>query len=106
MSLVDHFLAEHARLAAQLPGAGHPAVDAERAEALAHFRQLGVPSGRLEDWKYTSLAALERQPLPVAEDPAAAGLVELRLADVLNQVLETHRDLAMDVASALFNIRG
>ena len=29
-----------------------------------------------------------------------------KLADVLNQVLETHRDLAMDVASAFFNIRG
>jgi hypothetical protein len=29
-----------------------------------------------------------------------------KLADVLNQVLETQRDLAMDVASAFFNIRG
>ena len=29
-----------------------------------------------------------------------------KLADVLNQVLETHRDLAMDVATAFFNIRG
>ena len=29
-----------------------------------------------------------------------------KLADVLNQVLETHRDLAMDVASAFFNVRG
>jgi len=29
-----------------------------------------------------------------------------KLADVLNQVLEAHRDLAMDVASAFFNVRG
>ncbi len=29
-----------------------------------------------------------------------------KLADVLNQVLETHRDLAMDVATAFFNVRG
>jgi SNF2 family DNA or RNA helicase len=29
-----------------------------------------------------------------------------KLADVLNQVLETHRDLAMDAATAFFNIRG
>ena len=29
-----------------------------------------------------------------------------KLADVLNQVLETHHDLAMDVATAFFNIRG
>ena len=28
-----------------------------------------------------------------------------KLADVLNQVLETHRDLAMHVATAFFNIR-
>jgi superfamily II DNA or RNA helicase len=29
-----------------------------------------------------------------------------RLADVLNQVLDDHRDLAMDIASAFFNLRG
>lgn len=29
-----------------------------------------------------------------------------KLADVLNQVLEDHADLAMDVATAYFNIRG
>ena len=29
-----------------------------------------------------------------------------KLADVLNQVLETQRDLAMDVATAFFNVRG
>lgn len=29
-----------------------------------------------------------------------------KLADVLNQVLENHADLAMDVATAFFNVRG
>lgn len=29
-----------------------------------------------------------------------------KLADVLNQVLENHSDLAMDVATAFFNVRG
>jgi hypothetical protein len=29
-----------------------------------------------------------------------------RLADVLNLVLETHADLALDVATAFFNVRG
>lgn len=29
-----------------------------------------------------------------------------KLADVLNQVLDSHRDLAMDVATAFFNVRG
>jgi hypothetical protein len=29
-----------------------------------------------------------------------------KLADVLNEVLANHRDLAMDVATAFFNVRG
>ncbi len=29
-----------------------------------------------------------------------------KLADVVNQALKDHRDLAMDIATAFFNIRG
>lgn len=72
MSLPDHFDAELARLAPQLPGAGHPVVEAARAAALSRFRVQGLPTSRDEDWKYTSLAALERRPLPVADAEGAA----------------------------------
>lgn len=71
MSLVAHFGAEHARLVARLPGAGDGALDHLRAQALERFSRLGMPTTRQEDWKYTSLAALERRPLPVAEAPAS-----------------------------------
>ncbi len=63
---VTHFQGEFARLAGSLPGAGHPVLDGLRAAALARFVREGLPGIRQEDWKYTSLASLERRPLPVA----------------------------------------
>jgi len=68
VSLSAHFDAEQARIAAALPGAGHPAVDAQRRAALARFAASGLPTVKDEDWKYTSLASLERRPWPVADN--------------------------------------
>jgi Fe-S cluster assembly protein SufD len=80
VKLSEYFTAEHQRIAALLPGAGHPLLDAARGAALERFTREGVPHTRMEDWKYTSLASLERRPLPVAapaEDlPALAQLLE------------------------------
>ena len=69
---VTHFQGEAARLGAGLPGAGHAALDALRARALARFVREGLPATRLEDWKYTSLAAVDRKPLPVLPAEQAA----------------------------------
>jgi Fe-S cluster assembly protein SufD len=54
----EHYLAEHARVAARLPGDGW--LRAARAEALRHFAEAGFPTPREEDWKYTDLRALDR----------------------------------------------
>ena len=69
---VEHFAAEHARLAGVLPGAGHPRIDALRGDALARFAREGLPVTRQEDWKYTSLGQLERHPLAVSDPDETA----------------------------------
>jgi Fe-S cluster assembly protein SufD len=68
-----------------LPGAG--AVAALRQEAFGRFERAGLPSRRVEEWKYTDLRALMREAPPLAPPPdtaakaraagAGAGLADL-----------------------------
>lgn len=83
----DFFLSDHARIAQGLPGASLPWLMKKRAAALDIFAQCGLPSRRDEDWKYTSVAALEKErflALPrndAYHADAAALLRELTLED-------------------------
>ncbi len=45
-----------------------PALTALRREALERFAQLGFPTTRLEDWKYTDVAPLAKSPLRLARE--------------------------------------
>lgn len=58
---VERFLADFRATEAHLPGAGLPWLRRAREEALARFADAGFPTTRQEDWKYTSLAAFEKQ---------------------------------------------
>ena len=53
-------LNDHAELARGLPGAGTGWMDALRADGAKRFAGLGLPSRRVEEWKYTDLSALAR----------------------------------------------
>jgi Fe-S cluster assembly protein SufD len=80
----DDVLATYRDHAAALPGGSR--VTAEREAALARFAELGYPTRKLEDWRYTDLAAIAggefdlfptraAQPAPDIEDALArAGL--------------------------------
>lgn len=57
----DRFLADFARVARLLPGAGVPWLARLRHTGLERFAQSGLPTTRDEEWKYTSLAALEKR---------------------------------------------
>jgi Fe-S cluster assembly protein SufD len=57
---VEHYLAEFDRVEAALPGRRLPWLARERQQALGHFAQAGFPTLRHEDWKYTSVAGIER----------------------------------------------
>lgn len=54
-----------------LPGAGLDWVEALRTDALGRFEDAGLPNRRLEDWKFTTLAALERAPFAPGTQAAA-----------------------------------
>ncbi len=58
----NHYLGEFMRVAENLPGADVPWLGRLRATAIDRFAQRGFPTRRDEDWKYTSLAALESHP--------------------------------------------
>ena len=53
----DLFQEDFAAHAAALPGAGLAWLDKRRAEAMAAFASTGVPTRRVEAWKYTDLSA-------------------------------------------------
>src|SRR5512134_569793 len=66
MNIRDHYLAEFARVASALPGHKLPWFQRARQVALERFADAGFPTVRNEDWKYTSVAAIEKRPFRVA----------------------------------------
>jgi len=77
----DHTLADFARNLASLPGARVPWLVSARRTALERFAQSGFPGTRDEEWKYTSVAAIEKGAFPAASrqdghGPAVAALVD------------------------------
>jgi len=61
----DAFQVDFARNSAQLPGAGLTWLDMKRRAAMDAFAKTGVPTRRLESWKYTDLAnAIESELTP------------------------------------------
>jgi Fe-S cluster assembly protein SufD len=56
----------------RLPGAG-PVAEGRR-RAFEAYARAGLPHRRIEEWKYTDLRVLMRQPLPLAAAPDAAAL--------------------------------
>jgi Fe-S cluster assembly protein SufD len=75
MTSRDRILADFAAAAPRLPGARVPWLARAREAALERFAQAGFPTSRDEEWKYTSVAAIEKRsftPLPNAPCTAAA----------------------------------
>ena len=55
----QHYADQFDALRATLPGAGLPWLAQLRDEAMTRFALEGMPSRKIEDWKYTNLSALE-----------------------------------------------
>ncbi len=67
------------RVAAKLPGGA--AVAEARREAIGKFTALGLPSRRVEEWKYTDLRNVLKEPLAVGvEDEAKLTVADLIVA--------------------------
>lgn len=82
-----------ARGGVTLPGAGVDWIDAMRGDSARRFQELGLPSPRDEDWKYTSIKPILKKPFT----PAVGGSLsqqELDLFDIAE--LDTHRIVLVD----------
>ena len=66
---------------ARLPGGRE--IAARREAAFRRFEASGLPSRRVEEWKYTDLHALMRDAKPLAEPPATGALQPQALGDAL-----------------------
>ncbi|MEK7260567.1 MAG: Fe-S cluster assembly protein SufD, partial [Pseudomonadota bacterium] len=76
---------------AGLPGQSVPWARRLREEAATRFAELGFPTTRHEDWKYTNVSAIRRQlhvPAPVG---ASAGVGVAQLEALLFTDIAAHR---------------
>lgn len=68
----DDYLGAFRRIAGALPGHHLDWLREARAEAIGRFAQQGFPTLRDEDWKYTSVASIEKGRFNVLPAPGAA----------------------------------
>lgn len=91
---VAGFLAAFAEHRSRLAGAALPWLARSRADAIARFAELGLPTTRDEDWKYTSVAAIERRAFALAVGASLDAVAEQAVA---RHALEgTHRLVFVD----------
>jgi len=77
----DVFLSHFARLEEKLEREGNAWLHKVRTDAIGRFAELGFPTTRLEEWKYTNVAPISRIPFQAAEF-RWDGLAEERLAEL------------------------
>ena len=56
----DHFLAQFDRLESKLSGNGQPWLRDLRKQAFARFEELGFPTSRTEDWRFTNVSGIAK----------------------------------------------
>jgi Fe-S cluster assembly protein SufD len=79
-ALVEAFASAKARLP------GGRAVAARREAAFRRFEAGGLPSRRVEEWKYTDLRAMMRDAKPLASPPTTSALQPQALGDALPDI--------------------
>lgn len=85
----DHYLAQFAEAKSRLPGAALPWLREKREAAIARFAQRGFPTTRDENWKYTSVRPIEKQPFSL--DAPRGQAVTPALLATLGFDLPAHR---------------
>jgi Fe-S cluster assembly protein SufD len=76
----SHYRDQFARLEPQLAGANLPWLRNARREAFDRFAELGFPTTRHEDWKYTNVASIEKRAFM---SPAASNGVDAAQVNAL-----------------------
>ena len=85
------YAARFAALAPSLPGAGLPWLTALRQDAIARLDARGLPTPRVEDWKYTNLNPLTGADFTPAGDIARAWPKGLSADLILPKDAEAHK---------------
>ena len=88
---LESYLDAVAAARAGLPGQSVPWVRRLREEAATRFAELGFPTTRHEDWKYTNVSAIERHPYAPAPAGASAGVGAAQLETLLFTGIAAHR---------------
>ena len=89
-------LADYARVEPLLPGARTPWVIRARGIALDQFAQVGFPSTRDEEWKYTSVVAIEKRAFKAMLTGPDYRSLETEIATHLFPDLASHRLVFVD----------
>jgi Fe-S cluster assembly protein SufD len=90
------FVADFDRVAATLPGAGGRWLPNLRRNALERFAETGVPTRRDEEWKYTSLGALEKTAFAAEPNGSERAVTPAEVAALSFDGLEGHRLVFVD----------
>ena len=88
--LTDHYVGAFSDARRQLPGAQHAWLSEIREKGIAAFAELGFPTTRDEQWKYTNVRQLTKHPFATAQR-AAQGSPGSGLDQVWLPQLKTHR---------------
>ncbi|MDX1497129.1 MAG: Fe-S cluster assembly protein SufD [Salinisphaeraceae bacterium] len=89
--LLDHYLAEHARVERELPGAELQALQEERKAALARFVAAGFPGPRDEHWKYSDTRPLQKQAFELAAAQTQGNISRETIDSLMPEGLEASR---------------
>ncbi len=86
----DHYCVQYASVKQRLPGQGVLWLQRAREAALENFVEIGFPSPRNEDWKYTNVRPISKHVFQVAGE-TCIGLVEEDLGAALLSELQARR---------------
>lgn len=80
LPLIDSIAEAYRSAAPALPGAGRADIATRRQAALEAFRRYGLPNHKIESWKFTSLAGLEKQEWKLPANEAGVDAARLEAA--------------------------
>ena len=86
---VGKYLSQHQEVASTLPAAGISWVDAHREAASKRFEQLGFPTTRDEQWKYTNVRSIARHAFDLSLNPVEVNPSVINKLTIPN--LDAHR---------------
>ncbi len=91
-AFLEHFSAREAKL----PGKGLPWLEDLRQEAIASFGELGIPTTRLENWRFTRLTTLAKTAFRAVEGAAPRGAGRASVEQSARVIGDAHRVVFSD----------